>query len=172
MKRLILTYLLLTSFVCLSQGSGKLFSGGLILTNYNLDSRESSNLGIGAAFTLWNVYFDISSNWVSGRGNYLDFQSSQSYDTNKTNLLSINGGYSFRVNNRISITPTIGATSITDIWEDPIGNTTNFSVDRGTRFGAGVNVQIEPIHPLNIMVGYGTNDGLRIGVIMDFNSRL
>jgi hypothetical protein len=171
MKKLLLGALLLLSTLSFSQKKEKLFSGGLIITNYKMDTRESSNIGVGVTFTLWNIYFDINSNWVGGRGEQLDFQSSQSYDTYKTNVLSINGGYSFQLNKKFIVTPTIGMTSNSDIWEDPIGNTTNFSIERESKVGIGCNMQFEPLHPLNLLVGYNTNEGLKFGIIIDFNSK-
>jgi hypothetical protein len=172
MKNLILIATLLFSTICFSQDKQKLFSAGLIGVNYNsIDTRNSPDVGRGFAITMWNVYLDINSNWVSGRGNQLDFQSSQSYDTNKTNIVSLNGGYSFKLNDRFVFTPTIGITSVSDIWEDPIGETTNFSIERKSIVGFGCNIQFEPIHPLNLSIGYGSNEGFRFGFIIDFNKK-
>jgi hypothetical protein len=148
-----------------------IFSGGLTFANYNIDTRKSPNFGVGVAFTLWNVYFDITSNWVNGAGEYLEYQSDSSYDTGKTNVVSGNLGYSFQLPKNFILTPYCGMVATTDIWEDPILNTTNFAVKRETKFNVGGLIQYEPIHPLNIYFGYANYEGVKFGVIIDFTPK-
>jgi hypothetical protein len=170
MRNLILGVLLLLSTLSFSQNTKPIWFGAVGISNYNTDAKKSSNTGFGFSMTMWNVYVEINSNWSFGSGNYLDFQSSQSYNTGKLSIMTINGGYSFNaLEDKIILTPMIGYSSTTEIWEDPIGATTNFNGPSKSYVNLGGIVQGKVSKVVYPYVGYGTFDGLKFGVSFKLN---
>ena len=149
-------------------GLDKNFFGSIGISNYNLHSK-SSDMGFGISLTLWNVYFEFNSNFASGKGDNLNFQSSQSYNTGKLTASTLNIGYAIKADKeRIVLTPFIGMGFTSEIWEDPIGMTTQFTKNEKTEFNMGCIAQYRATKSIYPYIGYGTFDGIKAGISFNF----
>src|SRR5690606_440168 len=139
MKKLLflIAVLFLSVSSCYCQNNNLGFSFGAGVSVFSEDAKESSNVGAYLSFSINKVYFSIASNFAKGKGEELDYSSSETYNSNKVVLGLLNFGYIFEIN-KFNIIPVLGYGWSREIYEDPIAFDTYFYGDSETHFNAGV----------------------------------
>jgi hypothetical protein len=145
------------------------FDMSLGVTVFSLDTKSSSNVGVNMGITIDNFYCDLSGNMSTGKGEYLDFSSSNTYSANKSNVSIFNVGYNIFIlqSKNWSITPIIGLGWISDIYQDPIGWETYFYGDTETYFNFGFISKIY-IDKVGVFAGMGILEKFKFGLSYSF----
>lgn len=139
------------------------------ISNYSVDTKESTSVGFNFGFSYDFLYFDASSNFVSGKGEQLDFSSSSTYKTDKVNIVLINIGVNiYLVKSIWSITPLIGYGTTSAIYEDPIGWDTYYYDDKRGYANFGIMSKLY-LNELGIFIGTGTIENFKLGISFKVN---
>lgn len=163
MKKLLLTLILVISLPLVSFSQNNLScSMGLGVVAYSIDTKSASPVGLNMSISFDKIYMDFSSNLASGKGEYLDFSSSETYSANKINVGVINIGYIIS-NDRFYIIPIIGYGWSKDIYQDPIGWDTYCYGKSLFHFNAGAVAGIK-FNQIAIQGGAGIYEIFKVGV--------
>lgn len=158
MKKLILIIAVLFSMSATAQE----FMLGLIANKFNVDTKNASSIGYGFIMSYNKVYMDFAGNLASGKGEYLDFSSSSTYNINKVSAMVFNLGYIIKYK-KVALIPIIGYGSKGDIYQDPIGWDTYY-IKRKSEINVGVIGRINVSERTAIHLGYGVFDGFKFGI--------
>ena len=109
------------------------------------------------------LYFDIATNFVSGKGKYLEFESVFTTATNKYRVFAGNVGIKMQVK-RLLIIPHIGIATEQPIFEDPVGFDTHFYGRRKLKRNMGFTLAAPINESTHLNLGAGTYEQLKIGV--------
>jgi len=119
------------------------FSMGIGVSVTNLDVGSASPVGMAFDFNVFKFHFDFATNLASGKGDELDFSSSETTKSDKQSWYSINMGYNFDLKNNWYLVPKVGLVVLNDIWEDPVGWNTYYEESAGTKVQCGVEIRKE-----------------------------
>jgi hypothetical protein len=138
------------------------FMMGITANKFNVDTKNSSNMGYGFIMSYNKIYIDLAGNFASGKGEYLEFSSGSTYQVKKVSALAFNFGYIVKYK-KVALIPVIGYGSIGDIYQDPVGWDTYYIV-RKSHINAGVIGRINVGERIAIHAGYGVFDGVKFGI--------
>lgn len=140
------------------------------MTGFALNTKSSSKIGFNMGLTINHFYCDFSNNFASGKGEELDFSSSNTYKADKLSVGIINVGYNINVfpSNTWYITPLIGYGYARDIYEDPVGFDTYFYGKTKSYFNFGVITKVY-LNKFGIFGGIGTFEKFKFGLAYKFN---
>lgn len=130
---------------------------------YGVDANESSSAGIGFGMAFENVYFDISSNLSTGKGEELEFSSSYTKKSNKLQVNLINFGYAIRMN-KTSIIPLVGYGWTREIYEDDLAFDTYYFGKSEGSFNLGVMGVFDLFDNGGLYVGAGIYENFKAGI--------
>ena len=176
MKKIILTIsiLFLASFVQVQGQNQKDEQQSFIDTSFGLgvsyfseDVMEASNIALQLNFSISNIYLDLSSNFASGKGTELDFQSTETTQATKKLILLFNIGYALQYN-KLSIIPVMGYGRTMDIYEDPIAFDTYYYADPESNFNVGAKVSYDFFGNAGLTAGIGTFEKFNIAMWFGF----
>lgn len=143
------------------------FTIGFGMSSFDINTKRSSSNGLSFTGSIDRFYIDFSGNMASGKGEYLEFQSSKSYSANKISVGVINLGYIIPI--KITyFAPVIGYGWSHEIYEDPIAFPTYFYGDKNTYINVGVIGGIIIDDNLGLNFGLGTYEKLKIGISLIF----
>lgn len=125
----------------LSFSQSKFVNIGMGYSYTNLSLGEASPGGFLIDFDWSWFHFDFASNYAQGEGEYLEYESSKTFQANKQQWLAYNFGANIKIANKLYITPKMGIVSLNDIWEDPVGTATHYKVSAGSNFQAGAELK-------------------------------
>lgn len=159
MKNLIFILLLLVWFPVFSQNE---FTMGITTNRYNFNTQKSSDLGIGFAFSLGHIYFDMSGNGAKGKGVFMQQSSTLSYPIYKVSASSYNLGYVIETGG-LDIIPVLGWAKTADIYEDPVSYASYYQIKK-EHVNIGVNGRLSLNKGVYVSAGYSTFEGFKVGV--------
>ena len=164
---LLLSILIISSSNLYSQNSDYTLSTGIGLSYFNEDTQDASPVGVSFSLSVYNFYFGFASNLAKGKGEELDYSSSETYNANKTSVAVINFGYIIDLN-KFGIVPLIGYGSSRKIYEDPISFDTYFYGDRVSKINFGVKGMYFINDTIGITLGIGTYEMLTAAINFRF----
>ena len=134
------------------------FSQANIFFGISSFDTEYSNIGFNVGATLNHFYFDLAANAASGKGEPLAFQSSSSYQVEKTSILVFNIGYAIFLDNKemFRLIPFVGWARTADIFQDPIAFDTYFLANAKSQVNLGITVQFISDSKFGFQLGIGT----------------
>jgi len=135
---------------------------GLTGNQFNFDTRNSSQRGYGMIFSWNKIYMDISSNFAQAEGEQLKFSSSSTFTLNKVQAMCLNFGYILKLKS-VAVIPIIGWGNTGDIYQDPVGWMTYYTVDK-SHFNVGIIGRLLVAKQFSIQGGYATFEGIKIGI--------
>lgn len=130
---------------------------------FNTESFESSNVGISLSMELANFYLGYSTNFAAGKGEELDYSSSQTNKTDKLRIYEINIGYTISLK-KFSITPLLGFNTESKIYEDPIAFDSYYYGDKERNFSIGVTGSYYFSDHFSVYLGTGTYQIFKTGL--------
>ena len=138
-------------------------SMGLGVSVTTLDVGSASPVGLVFDLNMWNVHLDFASNMATGKGEYLEFSSTQTTKADKQVWYAINAGYNIEIKNSWYIVPKIGCIILRDIWEDPVAWDTYYEESAGTKAQFGAEIRKE-INHVNLKVCSSTTEIFSAGI--------
>ena len=117
------------------------FSMGLGTSITGLEVGSASPVGVIWEMEIVNVYIGFASNLAAGKGEYLEFSSSQTSKSDKQSWYAINFGYNFPIKKGWSFLPKLGFIITQDIWQDPVGWDTYYKKTDKTVPQVGVDIR-------------------------------
>lgn len=163
MRSLCIIFNLFFITLSLSTFSQIYVSGGLSLYNIN-----TNRAGMSIGFGFNKAHLDVSSNFASGEGEQLNFQSNQSYLTEKISMSVINFGYYVAVIDELQILPIIGVYSKRDIAQDPIAFETWFFTNEKLGLNAGLGAQYFFGENVGVLAKVGLMERYRLAIVGRF----
>lgn len=149
------------------------FSVSTGITFTNIDALKSSSSGLFIGIDIYNFYIEVSSNFAAGKGEYLNYESSKTYNAEKRVWYITNIGFDILIhelqNKRANffLRPKVGYVEIDNIFNDPVAFDTYFNseYERGFNLGLDSIFQI-PENNLLVLIGagFGSFEYLNIGV--------
>jgi hypothetical protein len=142
-------------------------SFGLSFTNVEAFKSNSTGLSIGYDYDWFHV--DFATNFATGEGDELEFESSETYKEDKRSWYILNFGMNIQPIENVILTPKIGYVSIKDIYTDPIGTDTYFMEHYKTKFNLGVIVKYTT-NNITLRVGTGIVEVIYVGIGINLNN--
>lgn len=132
----------------------------------NEDVLNANTMGLYLGYNYNWAHIDFSSNFAKGKGDKLDFESSQTYKEEKRSWFILNFGTNIYVSESFLITPKIGIASIENIYTDPIGEDTYFTEPYKTKLNLGTEIKYWFDKDMAISIGTGLTESFHMSIIM------
>lgn len=139
------------------------------LARYSVDTKNSSDYGLSIAISYNGFYLDFGGNMSTGKGEYLEFSSGETYTLDKISVTAFNFGYIIPVWKVFSVCPVIGLGMTSKIYQDPIGWDTYFTRKDKTYGNIGGALYAKLADNTSIKLGFGTFEKFNAGILWTFD---
>jgi len=134
-------------------------------TGIGISFFNEGSIGLYVDFFISNIYFNISSNFNKGNGDYLVFHSSHTRLSEKLAITTWNIGYIVQTSRNTMIIPIIGMGTIFNIYNDTLGWNTWYRKRKETKVNIGLRGTLKISDYFSISCGIGTVDQFNFGFI-------
>lgn len=110
----------------------------------------------------------MSSNFASGEGVELDFQSSQTYESSKLLIGSMNIGYAAINYKGFALIPSIGIVFTQKIYQDPILFDSYYMEKESTLLNYGMIIKYYFNDNIGVLIGVGNLEMTKISICYKF----
>ncbi len=132
-------------------------------SHFGIDTKSSSSTALSFGVSLNRLHFETSINGASGFGRYLDYTTSETYMTDKVNVMVFNFGYVIMPSDKFSIIPILGWGMSANIYQDTVAFDTYYNGDRKDYVNIGV-IGKYYFGNFGIYGGVGTFERFKVGV--------
>lgn len=172
MKKILLIVLLIFPLVVNAQNERRKISFDIGMgAGYSTlnDHKNSSNIVWSNSISIMGFYFEFNMNLAKGKGEYLNFSSSQTYPSNKTNISSYLAGWNVYIpKSNFVVVPKIGVVEKTEIFEDPVLFNSWYKGNPEYKFTVGASVKYLFKNNLGIVLGASLHQPISVQALIWF----